>query len=404
MRGYKYLLKNKKRFFKALIKKCKFFYKFPLTKMLCVLFGFLFFISMVLYFLENIGSYFEALWLGIVTISTTGYGDIIPKTVTGKVVSSFTMIFGIIITALLTATVTSLYFDRIQKTYRGHMSCKKLRNHFIICGWKANMAQFLLQMFQNADNSEISVENTVVVATPAQSTVDDMLSNPDLAAIKFVRGEYFDKDILVKANVMYAKKVFVIADEGLVSSKERIERSSTFEIDSRTVMAVLSIKTLNKNAYVCAQLLERSFDAYLQKANCDEIVFSDDIESQIIIKSIMQNGTINILSEIISGGEKHGIITQSIEKKFIGKKYSDLKESFKERGDCILLGILENTARHSVVWNEAVRDAQKTADFTDMVNKLKNVKRVRPYNPVFLPHSEYIIPTYSAAIVLGSKI
>lgn len=54
-----------------------------------------------------IESPFDALWWGIVTISTVGYGDVYPVTVEGKLAAMVLMVLGIGLFSAITATVTS---------------------------------------------------------------------------------------------------------------------------------------------------------------------------------------------------------------------------------------------------------------------------------------------------------
>lgn len=52
-------------------------------------------------------SYQDSIWWSIVTMTTVGYGDIIPATTGGRVVASITMIFGIGFISMLTSTLTN---------------------------------------------------------------------------------------------------------------------------------------------------------------------------------------------------------------------------------------------------------------------------------------------------------
>jgi voltage-gated potassium channel len=49
----------------------------------------------------------DALWWGIVTLTTVGYGDVVPKTPEGKLAATILMLLGIGLFGAITATITS---------------------------------------------------------------------------------------------------------------------------------------------------------------------------------------------------------------------------------------------------------------------------------------------------------
>ena len=57
----------------------------------------------------------DGIWWSIVTLSTVGYGDIVPTTPWGRVIGSIVIIFGVTFIAFLTATVTSLFISSEQQ-------------------------------------------------------------------------------------------------------------------------------------------------------------------------------------------------------------------------------------------------------------------------------------------------
>jgi voltage-gated potassium channel Kch len=59
-----------------------------------------------------------AWWWAIQTVTTVGYGDVVPQQTSGKVVAAFLMIGGLSFLSILTATITSSFVARRQEKAR----------------------------------------------------------------------------------------------------------------------------------------------------------------------------------------------------------------------------------------------------------------------------------------------
>ena len=60
----------------------------------------------------NVNSYLDALWWGVATVTTVGYGDIVPLTYEGRLVSMVAMVIGVIFFVGFTALFVSILFTR----------------------------------------------------------------------------------------------------------------------------------------------------------------------------------------------------------------------------------------------------------------------------------------------------
>jgi voltage-gated potassium channel len=64
---------------------------------------------------ETFPTYGVALWFAITTVTTTGYGDIVPETDAGRVVASVVMLIGLALVPVLTSVVVSALVVRTQQ-------------------------------------------------------------------------------------------------------------------------------------------------------------------------------------------------------------------------------------------------------------------------------------------------
>ena len=84
---------------------------------------------------ENI---WNSLWWTIVTMTTVGYGDMAPSTLTGRLLAIIIMLSGIILVALITGTISSIFTTKriMEGKGLGNITSK---NHTLICGWSDNI-------------------------------------------------------------------------------------------------------------------------------------------------------------------------------------------------------------------------------------------------------------------------
>lgn len=341
---------------------------------------------------SHINSLFDAFWYTIVTITTVGYGDITPESVFGRICAIMLLVVGVAIFGALSGKFASFLLDRQQKRDRGLLTMAKMKNHFLICGWKPNFEKILEGVL--AANPEISAENIVLLNNAAHSEIEVIQSKEDFKSINYLRGDFTDEQTLIKAQIKTAERVLILADAS--------ENFSNLEIDSRTVLGVITIKNLNPKIYCVAEIFDSKFEKHLSLARCDEIILTKDYEQNLLVQASSGKGMSHILRELISEETESGIVLVSIPDKFVGVTYGDYRRSLKTKD--ILVGILENTGNFYMRRQEALAEAQKNPDMEKIVSNLKKVKTLRSNIPVFNPDDEYIIPDSSKAIFIHGSV
>jgi voltage-gated potassium channel len=338
---------------------------------------------------DAIKSLWDTVWWTIVTLTTVGYGDKYPVTIGGKLLGIFMMVLGVASVGIVTGRIASFLVDKQIKARGGLIVLEKKRGHFVICGWKPEI-ESIIEKILTIDPG-LKPADLVLVNDADPQEIDHIRSIPRFKTVKYIKGDYIDEKVLQRANVRSASKVLILAD----SSRD----FSLQEVDSRTVMTAISVNNMNKNVYICAELIDVKFVTYLKVANCDEIILTREYSRELLANAASASGISHIAAELLNP-IKRGLVTVDLQSNFIGKPFGDLQAHYKGSTGDIVIGLLENTGNIYHRKREALSEAQKTPDISKLVENLQSVKRLFPNNPVLNPGDEYIIKQNSKAIVV----
>ncbi|MBB6482354.1 potassium channel protein [Spirochaeta isovalerica] len=334
--------------------------------------------------------FIDGLWWAIITFSTTGYGDKYPITLGGRIVAVITIFLGVAGMSFLSGVFASVFVDRNSRARRGLVDYPKMKDHLVICGWTEEIKEILLDIVGFA-NSFVSEEIIIISNIPSER-IETLKESRELADLKFVRGDYFSDSALKRANVQSARKVLILSDT--------FESHADAEADSKTIMTVMSIRTLSREVYICAEMINRKYESNLKQAMCDEILFKREVSQKVLSYTSVENGMGHILYDLLSQRE-HGsrLRTIDIDERYIDGPFHDYKVGEAE-SPFIILGLLENTGSPNKMKMEALRAAQKTSNMSLLVDNLQSVKDLEVNKPLFVPPNDYVIKRHTQAIVL----
>ncbi len=340
----------------------------------------------------QINSFGDALWLSVVTFTTTGYGDKIPVTAAGRFTMAFLMLGGIVLAGILTGQIAGVLIQRNLQRLRGFINMEKKKNHFIICGWKKDMDKVIEQILIR--NKELTAEDIVVIAHLPEDQLMNIKQSTAFKSIDIINGDYFAESVLRRANVQNAAKVLILADDN--------KSVSTTEIDSRTVMTAMTIESISKDTYVVAELIDRKYEPYLRMARVDEIILSREYGRSLIANACLSAGVAHVVFDLLDVHSGAMVTTKEIPASFIGQKFSTLSLHFRENEQSILIGVLENTGNVFKMKRDAIKEAQKNADISKIVSQLKETKVIKSNQPVLNPADDYLIRKNSSAVLIES--
>ncbi len=83
----------------------------------------------------------------MVTLTTVGYGDVVPVTFLGRLVGVALMVIGFLSLSLVTATVASVFIERKFRQEKG-LEAVKATQHILILGWPEDAEALLDQLLK----------------------------------------------------------------------------------------------------------------------------------------------------------------------------------------------------------------------------------------------------------------
>lgn len=325
---------------------------------------------------SGITGMFDAVWHTVVAV-VAAYYDFYVKSVPGRFASLLLLLLGMGVWAVIIGKITQVIMNIQSKNNKGLKKIKAMKGHFLLCGWRSGFEKLLLNVLSS--NPDITPDMIVLVNSAPEEQVRSLLQDIRFKEIQYVAGDFSDGETLKRARIESAGRVLVIADFA--------SGNSSMEIDSRTVLAVLTMKSIKPSLYIAAELLDGKLQGHLHMARCNEIILTQEYEHSLLATASSGMGYSNVIRSLIGDDDDSGILIRSLPSAFLGKPYCELEDYYVKKGDGeILVGLLLNTeTAHAVKKDEADQQPLK-------------------YNePLLTPSSQFIIPKSSKAILIAGK-
>ncbi len=278
---------------------------------------------------SSIHSVWDGIWWAVVTICTVGYGDKFPISSAGKIVALGLMISGIGLLSLVTATIASVFVEQKIKEGKGLETIKE-KNHIVICGWNQYTEEVLLWLNIYGDEKDPTI---VLVNELPVDDIDALKLKYDKYNLQVIRGNYVHENVLLRASIRRAKFALIMADLSGLHAKERA--------DERTILAVLTIKSLAPKLKIVAELLDGENKPHLKRANVDEIIVRGEHMGSLLASAVSYPGLPRVFSNILSRDDKNKLRKAEIPGQYIGKTFKELSEYYREKKNAILIGLLK---------------------------------------------------------------
>lgn len=339
---------------------------------------------------SGIETMFDSVWFTLVAVFAA-YFDYCVKSVPGRIAAILLLLLGMLVFSAITGKLASVFMEMEMKKDKGLLKLKNISGHFLICGWRANFEKILDTVM--ISNPDIDPEMVVLVNGAPSECIEQIRTLPRFKGMHYISGDFADETTLKKARIQNAERVLIISDQS--------QNYSQLEKDSRTVLAVLTMKNMNPFLYIAAELTDSKFEKHLHMAHCDEIILSSDYEYSLLASASSGLGYCNVIKELIGDDAETGIFIEDIPSHFVGKTYGEFQKTVSKNS--VLVGLLLNTGNFYQRRKDALREAQKNPDVKKIINNLQKVKYLKSNEPLLAPPGDYVIQPYAKAIFVKGR-
>jgi len=258
-------------------------------------------------------------WWAIVTMTTVGYGDFSPETPEGRLIAIVIMFAGISLTALLTATVSSIFVAKRIREDKG-LESLNISEHILLCGWN-RMVESLIDSLQSMNDS--NKLNIVLINNENEDTISAIRNKYSDIKFRFVKGDFTRETILEKANLSLAKTAIIIPSDNLEAGGHP---------DEKTIFATLTIKTMAPSIKVIAYITQRENLTHIRRAKADEVIMSDDIGAYMVASHVIDPGVPQTVQSLMNAHHQASLKRVVIPEEYVGKSYNDLFHFYHSKG------------------------------------------------------------------------
>ena len=341
---------------------------------------------------SGIETKFDTFWFMCVAVFAN-YFEYVCESLPGRAAGWTMLMTGLVLFGCITAKIASWFIDIQMKNDKGLKKLNKMKGHFLLCGWRPGFENIVDNVL--ASNPDIAPD-MIVLINEAPEQIEQLRSIPRFKDLNFVAGDFTDEATLTRAYIHEASRALVISDKS--------KSYSNLEIDSRTVLAVLTMESMSRGIYIAAELISEKFEKHLKMAHCDEIILTQEYERSLLATASSGKGYSNVIRALISDADS-GILIGDVPENFIGKTYKELKDfAWNSRGkNGILVGLLLNSGNFHLRRMEAIREAQKNPNINAIIGSLQKVKNLVSNDPLLTPPNDFVVPKNSKAIYVRGR-
>ncbi|XP_077053238.1 calcium-activated potassium channel subunit alpha-1a isoform X8 [Siphateles boraxobius] len=240
-------------------------------------------------------SYWECVYLLMVTMSTVGYGDVYARTTLGRLFMVFFILGGLAMFARYVPEIAALILNR--KKYGGSYNSTRGRKHIVVCGHiTLESVSNFLKDFLHKDRDDVNVE-IVFLHNISPNLELEALFKRHFTQVEFYQGSVLNPHDLARVKIESADACLILANKYCGDPDAE---------DASNIMRVISIKNYHPKIRIITQMLQYHNKAHLLNIPSwnwkegDDAICLAELKAGFIAQSCLAQGLSTMLANLFS--------------------------------------------------------------------------------------------------------
>lgn len=199
------------------------------------------------------------------------------------------------------------------------------KGHIVICGWDKKGNRLIERLSATYQYPDI-----VLINEMTEEEVNDIIYQHSRgASVKFIKGDFTMEATVKRANILHASMVFILSDSRFPSTNH----------DERAALSTLTMKSIQPNLKICAELINAENRQHLVRAGADGIVVRGEYDETLLSLSLINPGISDLFKTLMTSQEMP-VKVVDIPRNIIGQAFSDATKVLREKNGYITIGLL----------------------------------------------------------------
>ncbi|MGW5848189.1 potassium channel family protein [Streptomyces sp. NPDC055254] len=236
----------------------------------------------------------DCVYYATVTLSTTGYGDVVPYSDTARLVNILLITpLRVLFLIILVGTTLEVLTERTREEWRLSRWRKNLREHTVVVGFGTKGRSALQTLLATGLPRE-----QVVIVDPSSKVID--IANSE--GFTGVVGDATRSDVLLRAEIQKARQVIIATQR-----------------DDTAVLVTLTARQLNRGAKIVAAVREEENAPLLRQSGADAVITSASAAGRLLGLSVLSPSAGTVMEDLIQQGSGLDLIERPVNKSEVGK-------------------------------------------------------------------------------------